>query len=285
MANQRQRVVLGETVSEWKEVTSGVPQGSVLGPMLFLFFINDMPERFVNNCKLYADDSKIIAIIKKVEDTLVLQRDINALSDWTKDWLMRLNIGKCKVMYLGGSESERVEYTIEDIESGLRVPLEETNCEKDLGILISDDLRWKNHINSIAAKANRVLGMLLKTFTSRDMNLWKLLYVSLVRPHLEFASTVWNPYLVGDIETLEKVQRRATRISPEMRSLEYEDRLKRWGLTSLKERRVRGDLIQMYKVRNNIEDINWQAGPLNAPHTNTRGEAQNNSSQRVSRPG
>ena len=65
-----------------------------------------------------------------------------------------------------------------------------------------------------------VLGMLLKTFTSRDMNLWKLLYVSLVRPHLEFASTVWNPYLVGDIETLEKVQRRATRISPEMRSLE-----------------------------------------------------------------
>ena len=150
------------------------------------------------------------------------------------------------------------------------------NCEKDLRILISNDLRWKNHINAIAAKANRVLGMLLKTFTSRDMNLWKLLYVSLVRPHLEFASTVWNPYLAGDIETLEKVQRRATRIPPEMRSFEYEDRLTMWGLTSLRERRVRGDLIQMYKVRNNIENINWQVGPLDAPHTNTRGESHNN---------
>ena len=143
---------------------------------------------------------------------------------------MRLNIGKCKVMYLGGPESERAEYTIEDLVLGLRVPLEKSNCEKDLGILISDDLRWNNHIKTIAAKANRVLGMLLKTFTSRDMNLWKLLYVSLVRPHLEFASTVWNPYLVGEFETLEKVQRRATRISPEMRSLEYEDWLKIGGV-------------------------------------------------------
>ena len=157
---------------------------------------------------------------------------------------MRLNIGKCKVMYLGGSESERAEYTIADLESGLRVPLEESNCENYLGILISNDLRWKNHINAIAAKANMVLVMLLKTFTSQGMNLWKLLYVSLVRPHLEFASTVWNPYLVGDIETWrKKVQRRATRISPEMISLEYEDRLKRLGLTSLKEKQVRGDLI------------------------------------------
>lgn len=82
-----------------------------MGPLPFLLFINDMPERFVDNCKLYADDSKIIAIIKNIEDTIALQNDINALSDWTKDWLIRLNIGKCKAMYLGGSEFERVEYT------------------------------------------------------------------------------------------------------------------------------------------------------------------------------
>ena len=138
----------------------------------------------------------------------------------------------CNHYHLG--ESERAEYIIEDLESGLRVRLEEANCEKDLGILISDDLRWINHINAIASKANRVLGMLLKTFTSRDMNLWKLLYVSIMRPHLEFESTVWISYLVGDIETLEKVQRRAIRASPEMRSLEYEDRLKRWGFYFLK---------------------------------------------------
>ena len=119
--------------------------------------------------------------------------------------------------------------------------------------------------------------MLLKTFTSRDSNLWRLLYISLVRPHLEFASTVWNPYLKGDIEVLEKIQRKATRIPTELRDLEYEDRLKRWGLTTLEKRRVRGDLIQMYKVRNELESISWHtnSGPLYAPPSTSRQGTKN----------
>lgn len=167
-------------------------------------------------------------------------------------------------------------YTMEDFGSGLRVPLEASTCERDLGVHISSDLRWRTHINLIVSKANRVLGMLLRTFTSRDDDLWRLLYISLVRPHLEFASPVWNPHLKGDVEALERIQRKATRIPTSMRGLEYEDRLKIWGLTTLKERRVRGDLIQMYKVQNGLEDIGWYTGPQLAPHTSTRGESRNN---------
>jgi len=178
---------------------------------------------------------------------------------------MRLNAIKCKVMYFGGSEETRKEYTMVDLTNGSRGPLAASECERDLGIQIASDLRWSNHVNTIVSKANRVLGMLLKTFTSRDKDLWKLLYVSLVRPHLEFASTVWNPYLKGDIEALEKVQRKASKIPSSMRGLDHEERLKMWGLTTLEERRTRGDLIQMYKVRNGLEDIGWCTGPQYLP--------------------
>ena len=162
----------------------------------------------------------------------------------------------------------------------MRVPLEESSCERDLGVHISSDLRWKIHIDMIASKANRVLGMLVKTFTSRDTYLWKLLYVSLVRPHLEFASSVWNPYLKGDIDTLEKIQMRASKIPLELRKLPYEKRLEIWKLTTLEERRIRGDLIQMYKVLNGFESLDWYTGPRFAPVTQTR-SAHSNSNRLI----
>ena len=188
---------------------------------------------------------------------------------------MRLNANKCKVMDFSGSNLSRIYYTMEDLDSGCRVSLEGSCCERDLEIQISSDLKWKTHISTIVSKANKVIGLLLKTFTSRDSDLWKMLYISLVRPHLEFASTVWNPYLKGDVELLEKIQRRATRIPASMKGLEYEERLKRWGLTTLEKRRRRGDLIQMYKVHNELENICWSTGPCTAPHTNTRADSQN----------
>ena len=91
LIGRRQRVVLGETVSSWKEVSSGVPQGSVLGPILFVLYINDLPDSLSNNTKLYADDIKIIAIIQELNDTLALQKDINEVTKWTSEWLMRPN--------------------------------------------------------------------------------------------------------------------------------------------------------------------------------------------------
>jgi hypothetical protein len=95
LVGRRQRVVLGVSESDWEAVTSGVPQGSVLGPLLFVLYINDLPDRITNTCKLYADDSKIIAVIEDTASALSLQKDLDAINDWTKDWLMGL---KCKII-------------------------------------------------------------------------------------------------------------------------------------------------------------------------------------------
>jgi hypothetical protein len=260
LKDRRQRVILGDVVSDWEKVTSGVPQGSVLGPLLFVIFINDLPSILENYCKLYADDSKIIAIIKDELSNESLQKDIDSVTDWTKNWLMRLNATKCKVMHFG-VDDDKYKYEIDDLCTDKRSSLEESECERDLGVHVASDLKWRYHVNEIASRANRVLGSLMKTFISRDSLLWKKLYVSLVRPHLEFASAVWNPYLEGDEKVLENVQRRAMRIPFSLRKMSEDDRLKSWGLTTLKERRVRGDLIQMYKSVNGFEIFDWHTGP------------------------
>jgi hypothetical protein len=103
-----------------------------------------------------------------------------------------------------------------------------------------------------------MLGMLKRTFVSRDTDLWKKLYTSMIRPHLEYAVQVWNPRLLGDIESLEKVQRRATKIPTKLSRLSYDQRLAELGLTSLKDRRVRGDLIQMFKIMKGLDVVEWE---------------------------
>ena len=226
---------------------------------MFVMFINDLPEVIEGFCKLYADDSKIIRVIEDDSSADILQRDIDSVTNWTKEWLMKLNSSKCKVMHFG-NKNARSDYFIDDLSTGQRINLEVSECERDLGIFVSSDLKWNIHVSNIASKANKVLGMLVKNFTCRDVDLWKQLYISLVRPHLEFASSVWNPYRQGDISILEKVQRRASKIPTRLKNLPYEERLKIWGITSLEERRTRGDLIQTYKTVNGIESIDWYSG-------------------------
>ena len=110
-----------------------------------------------------------------------------------------------------------------------------------------------------------MLGMLKRTFVTRNKDIWKKLYTTYVRPHLEFAISAWNPYLKKDIETLEKVQRRATKISPTIKNLSYENRLEKLKLTTLEKRRTRGDLIQQFKIANNLDIIEWENPPSTAP--------------------
>ena len=190
LTGRRQRVVLGSAVSEWRTVTSGVPQGSVLGPLLFVLYINDLPEAIASTIKPYADDSKAISS-DDLESRNQLQDDLDLVSDWTK-WLMvmGLNVEKCVVVHFGKNNVGQ-QYFIED-SAGLKIPLTSSECEKDLGVWVSSQLTWKKQVESMVSKANRVLGMLTRTFVCRDLSLWKSLYVSLVRPHLEYASTVWN---------------------------------------------------------------------------------------------
>nr|XP_047141038.1 uncharacterized protein LOC105848124 [Hydra vulgaris] len=236
-------------------VTSGVPQGSVLGPLLFVIFINDLCRGIIKDTKLYADDTKVISINHCYDDNKILQEDINRLVKWSEDWLITFNESKCKVMYIG-KKNPRYEYKLNNS------VLTETMIENDLGIFISNNLEWKYHVNSAIGKANRKLGMIKNSFEYLDELSLKLLYKSLVRPHLEYGATVWSPFWKKDIDNLEIVQHRATRIES-LRGKSYEERLKILELPTLFDRRRRGDLIQMYKISKGKDIVNFHHPPLN----------------------
>ena len=257
LKDRSQRVVIRGSASEACSVTSGVPQGSVLGPVLFLIFINDLPLEVLSPLSLFADDSKIFTrIVTSKRNTKwtgfdgasALQRDLTRVQAWAKKWKMEFNVGKCKVMHIGRRNPKNV-YGM-----GGSV-LETTSAERDLGVMIDDRLDLGSHIKSIVAKANRMLGLIKISFACLDKPMFLNLYLVLVRPHLEYCVQVWSPYKQKYIKLLERVQRRATKLVPELRNLEYAERLKRLGLTTLEERRVRGDMIQTYKFISRKEDI------------------------------
>ena len=253
MKNRKQRVVLGSNYSEWGDVWSGVPQGSVLGPLLFVIFINDLPESLSLPLKMYADDSKLLTVLKCDNDKVKMRQDIDSIARWCCTWSMKLNSAKCKVMHIG-KNNEKNEYSINDGIS--RTILATTEMERDLGIFIRADGKWSDQVNSAASKANRTLGMMKNTFKCWSDEIVRIIYPTFIRPHLEFASSVWNPNRKKDIDTLEKVQRRATK-TLESRHLSYENRIKKLGLTTLEQRRHRGDFIQCYKLVHGLDKVNW----------------------------
>ena len=174
----------------------------MLGPMLFILFVNDLPDVIKNTCKLYADDCKILATVRNAHDAAILQRDINEVIGWCDDWFMQLNFSKCRVMHCGRHNQASV-YNLVNPSSGESIPLETTNRERDLGIIITSDMKWNEQVTS-AVRASKMTGMLRKYFESRDQIMWKKIYTSSIRPHLEFAAAVWNPRLHSDIALLKE---------------------------------------------------------------------------------
>ena len=246
LIGRRQRVAVAGTFSSWMDVLSGVPQGSVLGPILFVCYINDMPDVVKSFVYMYADDSKIFRKVNFAYESECLQRDLDHLQEWEDKWQLRFNVDKCKVMHLGGRHNNHAKYFMKG-----RV-LEETVEEKDLGVWISNDLKFTTHIAKSVSKANQILGLIRRSFTYLDCELMRLLFTALVRPHLEYGNVVWHPYLQKDIQMLERVQHRATRMVPGLAKQQYEDRLKRMNLPSLVYRRARGDLIEVFKYMHGI---------------------------------
>ena len=256
LLDRTQRVVLGEAYSTFRQVSSGVPQGSVLGPLLFILFINDLPAELQSLCLLYADDTKLLRKITSIADAIALQDDIRRLVKWCETWKMRLNANKCKLMHVG-KKNPRAKYYLFDSESKEDIELEVSTCERDLGIMISNSGKSEKQVNAAVNKANRILGMCVKTFENFDQVIGKTVYTTFVRPHLEFAAPAWSPHLVRDIQAIEKVQRRALRSISGLRHLSYKDRLQETKLSTLYERRQRGDLIQLFKIRNEFDKKTW----------------------------
>ena len=248
LTDRRQRVVVDGEISNWKSVLSGVPQGSVLGPILFLIYINDLDDSITSNVLKFADDTKLFRKVNTDGDKQHLQNDLDRLVKWSEKWQMLFNFGKCKCLHTG-HRNLNVNYRMGDTVLGTTVK------EKDLGVTISADMKVSEQCGIAASKGNQILGLIRRNITYKGKKLIIPLYKAIVRPHLEYCIQAWRPYRKKDIDTLERIQRRATKMIPELRDLSYEERLKECGLTTLETRRLRGDQIEVFKILNGYENI------------------------------
>lgn len=225
-------------------MTSGVPQGTVLGPLLFLIYINDLPNGLISFVSLFADDLKIVADVRKNAQT---NEDLKMLDEWQQLWKIRFNTSdqKCKVLHVGNKNQHNKYYL-----DGELLPTVE--LEKDLGLFVDDHLNWERQIQKSTSKAKQVIGWVRRNVITRSPNVMITIYKSLIRPHLEYCVQVWNlPAQHGNwkhIMDIEKVQRDFTRLVEGVGLLTYEERLKQLNLTTLIERRMRGDIIETYKI-------------------------------------
>lgn len=201
LQDRSQFVQLEDAKSNFCGVLSGVPQGSVLGPLLFLMYVNDLPNTLLSECRLFADDA---LLYNTRANQIILQNDLHRLEGWAKSWQLSFNTSKCSVLSIKDSSLKQCYYLHNN-------RIKNVNSHPYLGIELNHDLKWNRHINIIVAKASRTLGMLWRVLKTADTRTRQLAYNALVRPILEYGCSAWDPYLAKDIRQLEKVQNRAIR--------------------------------------------------------------------------
>ena len=258
LSHRTQVVKIKGSISSERRVTSGVIQGSVLGPLLFTVFLDD-----VDNCVKYssllkyADDIRIYRCFKsdnisQSENNILFQSDIEALLSWSTEWDLHFNSSKCCVLHFGRSNN-KADYGINDR------PLVKKEQERDLGIMFCTNFKFDQHISLIAKKANKQLGIIRKVFSRRKPETIISLYKTFVRPHLEYNSIIWSPYTRKNEKIIENVQKRlCNMIYGFHNSLSYQEKLKRANLLSLKARRIKQDLILVYKIKSNLMDLHFE---------------------------
>ena len=251
IGGRKQRVVINGESSEWVPVTSGVPQGSVLGPLLFIIYINDLGLGLVSKISKFADDTKLGSNADNEEAVRQLQKDLEKIGEWSEKWQMPFNLEKCKVMHIGYKNMNH-KYNL------LGKELETCQQEKDLGVIITNDLQSSKQCIEAEKKAQKLLGYIKRQFKSRKKENIVTLYNALIRPHLEYCVQFWSPSLRKDIERLEAVQARATKLIPSIRHLGYERRLEHLNMYSLEKRRLRGQLIETFKILKGIDKVDYR---------------------------
>jgi len=252
LTNRKQRVVVNGTESDWRSVSSGIPQGSVLGPILFIIYINDLPQSIDSDSKIFADDTKVYRNIDSSDDRTKLQNDINSLEAWSQKWQIEFNIDKCSVVHIG---KDNAEYDYFMTINNVHKQLSNSDGEKDLGVLVDKKLNFNQHIEKTVNAANKTLGVLKRNFRHTPQSAFITLYKTLVRSKLEYANVIWHPTLEKDKDKVERVQRRATKCIKPLSNLRYTDRLRCLNLPTLEFRRLRGDLLQAHKIVHGNDNV------------------------------
>ncbi|KAJ3646959.1 hypothetical protein Zmor_024514 [Zophobas morio] len=252
------RVKVGDAYSRPFEVTSGVPQGSVLGPLLFIAYTADLKSSLISPFPIYK-------LYNLSSQNQILKQDLISIQKWSSDWLLPLNFDKCNVLYIGNKNPRMPCYMNGE-------QLVSSDCCRDLGVLVTCDLSWSQHIAHVSKKANSTLFLLRRAFQKSSPIVFAKLYKTFVRPLLEFANSVWSPILQKDILLLESVQRRATRIPFGRVRPQYHERLAIMKILTLSNRRVRGDLITTFQAMSNKSSPIHKLFILSA-HTLTRGHS------------
>jgi hypothetical protein len=252
LTDRQQQVCVNGTTSSPLAVLSGVPQGSVIGPFLFIVFLNGIT-KFCSDkvhMKLFADDSKLFST--NCDD---LQNSMNLISSWLIQYQLVLAPHKCALLKIKKKGvADNSEIWIDDH------PVVQQLSVKDLGVYISSDMKWTTHINSICHKASVRSFQFLKTIQSRNIWTFKKLFITYIRPQLEYNSQIWSPYLQEDINRVETIQRNFTKKAFERCNIpfsSYGDRLIKMDILSLQSRREFLDLLFLYKLMNNFYDLDF----------------------------
>ena len=205
LTNRFQKVSINNSLSDTLPVISGVPQGSILGPILFLIYMNDISSSIWHSRLLqFADDTKCFKSISSISDQAFLQDDLNTLCSWATSLQLKFNLSKCtQVSFESGLPT-----SYDMLQSALLC----TDIYRDLGLMVSNDLTWDKHYEYIIARAYKILGLIRRTFSMSHYPLAKAkLYTTLVRSQLIYCTQLWRPHLIKDILNIERVQRRATK--------------------------------------------------------------------------
>jgi ribonucleases P/MRP protein subunit RPP40 len=252
LTGRQQVVKLGGSLSQVIEVSSGVPQGSHCGPVLFCLFLIDLKASIPNHSSIlmFADDMKIFRSVESVEDATCLQEDLDGFSMWCDNNGMDLNVNKCfQITFSRLVSPIEVSYKFDNTE------LKTCTEMRDLGVMFDSKMTFSSHIDLITSRAMRVLGFVQRSSVDLSLSTFKLLYCSLVRSILEYSSVVWSPSYLNQIESLERVQNRFLRVAAyrsgyQLGQYSYDSMRRELGLQSLEDRRTELDLRFMHGLLN-----------------------------------
>nr|CAD2193483.1 unnamed protein product [Meloidogyne enterolobii] len=253
LSNRTYQVKINDVLSNPYGITTGVPQGSIIGPLMFLIYINDLSDVIPNGVKikLFADDVKIYKVYKTKNERLELAVALKNVEEWSKKWNLDISVDKTFVLHLG-KDNPRDQYKI------FNNTINEVQSIRDLGIIIDDKLRFKEHINIIIRNAYLRMKTIFRIIKSRKTSTWILIYKSYIRPMLEYAPESWNTLYKTEINSLEKCQKFFTKKvfkKCNLPELPYENRLEYLNLQTLENRRKIFDLMLMYKIVNGYSHL------------------------------